>query len=94
MFTIKYVDGDGVENISNAEYVVADTFHELEDSDGRPVGPAKRRVMVFDEMPTVSGDNNNGVYCDNGCRSINGIGGGPVVYVMNRYGSTVAQYKL
>lgn len=83
MLTVKYVDGDGVERLTECRHVVADRT-----IDGMP------RVLVFDEIPDARGSNNSGIYVDEGMRSTNGQIGGPVVYIMNRFGATVATYRL
>lgn len=83
MFTVKYIDGDGVEHISECSYVVMDRTPE-----------GATRVMTFSEIPTVHCDNNSGVYVNNGAASSNGPALGPSVYVMNRFGATVATYRL
>lgn len=83
MLTVKYVDGDGIEWLSECAYVVADRT-----IDGAP------RVLVFDEMPDAFRANSSGVYCDDQRASAGGPLHGPTVYVMNRFGATVATYRL
>ena len=83
MFTIKYVGPDGSESITECAHVRQDRT-----SDG------KIRVLVFDVHPSESGDNNSGVYCESECVSNACPPGAPVLYVMNRFGSTVATYRL
>jgi predicted subunit of tRNA(5-methylaminomethyl-2-thiouridylate) methyltransferase len=84
--TIKYVSPTGEENIAESHSVVADRT----EGDGRP------RVLVFDEIPALHKGNNVGAYVgdlsgstDAPLKTHNGI-----VYVMNRFGATVATYRL
>ena len=83
MLTVKYVDRDGIEWLTECKSVVSDFT-----IDGAP------RVLVFDDIPDAHRSNSSGVYVDNGCASTSGPIGGPVVYVMNRFGATVATYHL
>lgn len=83
MLTVKYVDGDGIEWMTECKHVVADKT-----IDGAP------RILVFDDIPDAHRSNSSGVYVDDGARSAHGPIAGPMVYVMNRFGSTVAKYQL
>lgn len=80
MLTVKHIDGDGVETIIEGAAV---SFQH---------GVAGDELSVFDTTdkrnPAIA------VISDNGCRSSCGPIGGPVVYVMNRFGATIATYKL
>lgn len=83
MFTIKYVSPQGEENITECHSVILDrTEHD-----------GSKRVLVFDEQPTLAKDNNSGVYCSPNCGSTSDLHSG-IVYVMNRFGATVATYRL
>jgi hypothetical protein len=84
MFTLKYVAPNGEENIRECHAVIADRT----ESGGHP------RVLVFDEIPVLDKSNNSGVYCHPGESSNDLPGIHPTVYVMNRFGSTVATYRL
>jgi hypothetical protein len=85
MFTVKYVAPSGDEVIGEYEAVMSDRTEH----DGRP------RVLVFNDTPTSAKDNNVGVYVasdpaeNEPPRMHSGV-----VYVMNRYGATVATYRL
>ena len=83
MLTVKYIDGDGIEWMSEAAHVVADRM-----IDDAP------RVMIFDEIPNAHRSNSTGVYFDDKKRSARGLVQGPTVFVMNRFGATVATYRL
>lgn len=83
MFTVKYVSPQGEENLSECHSVILDrTEHD-----------GSKRVLVFNEIPTLAKDNNSGVFCSSNCDSTDDIHGG-IVYVMNRFGATVATYRL
>lgn len=83
MLTVKYIDGDGIEWMTEAAHIVAD-----QTIDGAP------RVLIFDEIPNSHRSNSSGVYCDDHKRSSRGPALGPTVFVMNRFGATVATYRL
>lgn len=89
MLTVKFINRDGDEIIRECFAVVADRTEH----DGSP------RVLVFDEAPMHGNANHSGIYIDtrdddeaDACT--NGIYSGPVLYVMNRHGATVATYHL
>lgn len=84
MFTVKYIAPSGEENITECLSVIADRT-----SDGNA------RVLVFDEQPRLHKDNSAGVYV--GLPAIPGEAPqmhDGIVYVMNRFGATVATYRL
>lgn len=88
MLTVKYVAPDGTESIKECLAVIADRTEH----DGRP------RVLTFDETPQWDKSNSNGVYVANDdecaqCIPLTALSG-PIVYVMNRFGATVAKYPL
>lgn len=87
MLTVKYVAPNGEEGIREHLSVIADRTEH----DNRP------RVLVFDDIPTQAKDNSAGIFVrqdaqtsdEEVARMHNGI-----VYVMNRFGATVATYRL
>lgn len=83
MLTVKYINGDGEESLTEHKHVIADRTDS-----GAP------RVLVFDETPNHDKCNHSGIYVDDQRRSSNGLVQGPTLYVMNRFGATVATYRL
>jgi hypothetical protein len=83
MLTVKFVAPDGEEIISEHLHVIADKTEH----DGRP------RVLVFDEMPDSSKCNHAGIYVAPDELNTQWLHRG-IIFVMNRYGATVAKYLL
>lgn len=83
MLTVKFVAPDGEENIRECETVIADRTEH----DGRP------RVLVFDGLPMSDKANQSGMYVAPSEMCTDWMHSG-IVYVMNRFGATVATYRL
>lgn len=81
MFTIKYIDENGNENLSEHSHVVADRCDD-----------GTQRIIVFDEIPTLACDNHSGIFVER--RESNAGDMTPRLFVMNRFGATVASYRL